>query len=171
MDLEELPEELTLKPSKLKWIGVLAIGAIFTTLGIFIVSKDGDVMGWLCTIFFGLVAGIALAQLVGNSYLRLHADGFEQNMLGRKLDCRWEEVSNFGIFRTKGNSFVTFNRAQDEGKLMAKVNQAVGGGSAQLGDTFGMSAEALATLMLRFQERSLSRSQNQDGTSTSSQNP
>jgi len=166
--MEELPEEMTLKPSKMKWIGVLTIGAIFTTIGIFMASK-GEAMGWFCAIFFGLVAGVALAQLVGNSHLRLHADGFEQNMLGRKLDCRWDEVSNFGIFKTNGNSFVTFNRAQDEGKLMAKINRAVGGGSSQLGDTFGMSAEALATLMLRFQERSLLRSQTQDGTSTSPQ--
>lgn len=156
MELEELPEELTLRPSRLKWIGVLGIGACFAAMGTFMINQ-GEAMGWLVAIFFGLVAGIALAQLLGNSHLRLHADGFEQNMLGRKLSCRWDEVSDFGIFKTRGNSFVTFNRVQDEGKLMAKVNQAIGGGSAQLGDTFGMSAEALAALMLRFQERAFDR--------------
>lgn len=159
MEQNELPEEIMLRPSRLKWLGVLAIGSVFVAMGIFLILKQGGVMPWLCTIFFGFVAGTALAQLLGSSSLRLHADGFEQNMLGRKLACSWDEVSDFHIFSTRGNSFVTFNRVQDEGKMMAKLNQAVGGGSSQLGDTFGMSAEGLATLMLRFQERALIRSQ------------
>ena len=116
-------------------------------------------MPWFVTIFFGLVAGVALVHLFGSNYLYLGADGFEQNMLGRKLSCRWDEVSNFGTYTTHNNSFVTFDRVQDEGKMMTKLNRAIGGGSTQLGDTFGLSAPALVRLMQKFQQRAILHSQ------------
>ena len=112
-------------------------------------------MPWLCALFFGLVAGVSLIQIFGKSYLHLHLEGFEQNMMGRKLECRWDEVSDFHVWASSGNRFVGFNRIQDEGKAMGKVNQMISGGSSSLGDSFGMSAEDLAGLMNAFRDRAL----------------
>ena len=141
----DLPDEMLLRPSKLKWMGVLAVGVILGLGGVLMLVEEGGVMPWFCIIFFGLVAATAFVQLLGGSYLRLDADGFEQSMIGRKMNCRWDEVSSFGVWSMSGNKFVTFNRAGDSGKVMTAVNTSIAGASSQLGDTFGMKAEAAAT--------------------------
>lgn len=147
-----LPEELTLQPSRLKWFGFFLIGALGTAGGIWLIGKEGGVMPWVCTLFSGMVAGASLVQWLSSSYLHLHAEGFEQNMMRRKMEYRWDEVSDFHVWTTRGNSFVGFNRIQDQGEAMGKVKQMLSGRSASLGDTFGMSAEALADLMNAFRE-------------------
>ena len=145
-----------MRPSRKKWFGIFLIGALFTATGIWLIAKEGGAMPWFCTIFFGFVAGVSLVQMFGSSYLHLHLEGFEQNMMRRKLECRWDEVSDFHVWATGGSRFVSFNRIHDQGKTIAKVNQMLSGGSASLGDSFGMSAEALADLMNAFRERALS---------------
>lgn len=158
--MTDLPETLELRGSRRKWFGMLALTAPFTFIGIFMITEGEAVMGWICTIFFGLCALIFILQLIKPGRLTLGPDGFEQVMTGRTLTCRWEDVSDFGVYAMKTNfvttsKFVCFNRRVDEGKRMAAVNQALVGATAQLSDSFGMKTEALADLMNAFRARAL----------------
>lgn len=155
MEIELLPEKLSLRPSRLKWAGIFLIGAAFTAAGIMMLLDDGGVAPWLCILFFGAVAVVALLQMFGPSYLELDPDGFEQNMLGRKISCRWEDVSEFHVWSTQGNSLVGFSRYEDGEKTIEKVNRFISGGSCSLGDNFGMSSVELADLMNGFRIRAL----------------
>ena len=152
-----LPEQMTLYPSKLKWIGVSAIGFVFVAGGLIWALQEPGITPWICIAFFALVAGTGLVQLLGGSSLQLDSEGFEQNMLGRKFACRWEDVSEFGTWRVSGNQFVVFNRVKDRGTVMGPLNESLTGASAQLGDTFGMKAEDLAETMNAFRDRALHR--------------
>ena len=81
-------------------------------------------------------------------------------MMGRKTSNRWDEVSEFGIYAIKSSfvtasKFVCFDRYADEGKKMTELSRSMVGATAQLADTFGMKAEALAELMNAFRNRAL----------------
>ncbi len=151
---------MELKPSKLKWFAVFLTGALFAATGVWMV-RDGDAMGWLAGGFFGLVALVALPMLLGvGSYLKLGPEGFEQSLMGRKLFCRWDEVSEIGDWKMKQGLFsvhsgVTFDRASDKDTALIAFNRSVSGGSTGLGDTFGMKAADLAALMNAFRNRAL----------------
>lgn len=159
---DPLPENMTLKPSKGKWLALLSSSLVFVALGIFL-ALDGQIMGWFAGGFFALGLPLSVIQLRGtSSWLKLGAEGFEQSMLGRKMASGWEDVSDFRIWKMKRGLFtvhtgVSFDRAEDAGKRLASVNQAIAGGSAALGDTYGMKAEELADLMNAFRARALAR--------------
>jgi hypothetical protein len=131
-------DEIVLRPSKRKWLGVMSIGLVFVASGIFMIVDRGGVFSWLTTIFFAGCAVVAIIQLFSNSYLRLYATGFEQNMMGRKRNYQWTDVSDF---RTawRGTSLV----------------RKIAPGSSALGDTFGMSAIELADLMNSYRNKSI----------------
>lgn len=152
-----LPDEMLLRPGKLKWLGVLAIGLVFVVLGGVMISAGDDLLlAWACTVFFAVVAGTALYMLTTRSnYLKLSNTKFEQSLMGRRMMCRWDEVSNFGVWSVASNKMVAFNRFEDKGKAIASINQAISGGSASLGDTFGMKAKDLVQLMNAFRDRAL----------------
>ena len=160
--MENLPEEIVLKSSPIKWIGFLLLFILFVFGGV-LMLKDGEnpLMAWLCIGFFGLGIPVSLMQIFKPGTLTLNADGFEQRMMGRVTASRWDEVSGFGIYKIRRgffttNTFVSFSRLEDEGKALAGVARALSGGTAQLGDTFGMKAQKLADLMNEFRNRALS---------------
>jgi len=155
INFADLPETMTLRPSPLKWVSVSLGGLLFTAGGILMIVTGEGAMAWFCTIFFGIVAATGLYMLLGGSYLKLTGEGFEQKMMGRTMVCRWQDVSPFGVWVVSGNRFVSFDRVQDQGKTIARVNQALAGRSASLGDSFGMKAEKLAELMNAFRDRAL----------------
>ena len=109
MKLGELPETMLLKPSPWKWIAISLMGMLFSAVGVWMIVDEGGFKSWFCAIFFGAVAAVAIYMLFSGSYLELTADGFEQKMMGRKMACRWVEVSEFGIWVVKGNRFVSFD--------------------------------------------------------------
>ena len=76
-DIGDLPDELVLNPSRLKWVMVFLIGATFSVAGGFMVA-DGELLnGLFVAIFFGICAVVALMMLSQNSsQLRLTRDGF-----------------------------------------------------------------------------------------------
>ena len=100
-------ETITLKPSRLKWLGVFLICAVFSVIGVFMV-RDGELMGWLPLAFFGVGVVISLMPLIGyRCWLRLGPDGFEQSMMGRRMKYRWDEVSDFHVWGMKQGFFTT----------------------------------------------------------------
>lgn len=158
---EPLPDEIILKPSPKKWIGVAVIGAIFVAIGIMMISQGDLLLGWLGTLFFGAVLVTALLQLFSKAtFLKLGPAGFEQRIMGRHMVCRWEDVSEFGVWGMSAggvatNSFVSFDRREDEGRTLTTINRSISGASAMLGDNYGMKSEDLAVLMNAFRDRAL----------------
>ena len=155
-----LPNEVVLKASPLKWIGILSLCALFVWGG-FLLLSDGDnkLAAWICFLLFGVVGvPVSLFQLIRPGRLTLDEKGFEQVMMGRSLKCNWHDVSDFGVMRVSRNKFVSFSQAKDEGKVMANLSKTITGNhSGALGDTFGMKAKDLAELMNAFRDRALSR--------------
>jgi len=161
--MDELPETLTLRGSRLKWIGYLLL-ALPLMAGGALMAQDPDerIMAGFVFLFFAACCLIFLIQIVRPGQLTLTREGFEQSMTNRKFSCRWDEVSDFGVYALKHgffttNKFVSFSRMSDEGKKLAELNRALVGATGQLGDTFGMKAEELAELMNAFRTRALSR--------------
>lgn len=152
---DPLPDEIRLTPSRWKWLAVTAICTVFAVIG-GLMATGGDLIGWASLLFFGPGALMGTAMVIGwRSHLVLRRDGFEQAMLGRTLVCRWADVSGLAAWHGPGrNRLVTFTRTGDAGAL-ASVNRALSGGTASLGDSFGMRAEDLAALMRAFQDRAL----------------
>ena len=155
----QLADTVILKASRLKWASILAICLIFGLIGIWMLSSgENKFMSWLCIIFFGLLGGgVCFFQLISPGKLVLNRGGFEQKMTGRSLQCKWQDVSEFGVIRISRNKFVSFSRLQDEGKAMTQISKAITGShSGMLGDNFGMKSEDLADLMNAFRNRALS---------------
>ena len=159
--MDQLPKTLVLKGSRKKFGVMLLITLPLLAGGVFLVREEpSGFMGWAVVLFFGLCASIFVFQIIKPGTLVLNETGFEQTMMGRKTSNRWDEVSEFGIYAIKSSfvtasKFVCFDRYADEGKKMTELNRTLVGATAQLADTFGMKAEALAELMNAFRNRAL----------------
>ncbi|QDT09442.1 DUF2244 domain-containing protein [Planctomycetes bacterium K23_9] len=153
-----LPEEMTLHPSPKKWAFVFGVGILFCCGGVLLVIQQPGLMSWLVLAFFGLVAAVGLAMILSRrAHLTLHADRFEQSVLGRRFRYQWNEVSEFFVWKHQYNSLVCFDVAKDK-SVLGRMNRGLSGASGSLSDTFGIDAEDLAELMNRFRDRSLMRS-------------
>lgn len=148
-----------LKPTPGRWIAVAVIGALFVAIGLYLITTRGSWIGWLSVSFFGFVLAISLAQLAGlGSQLTLDADTFELSNFGRKMTERWDEVRDFTAFKQSFNTLVGFDRVRDIGSRMGSLNQAMGGRTAALPDTFGMEPDDLVALMEAYRSNGVDRS-------------
>ena len=102
-----VPDEISIRPSRLR-SGVLLLAAlVFVGFGIlFVVTERGRVVGWLTILFFG--AGIPLfARQLLDSRPRLVID--EQGILDRTLKVGvipWTEITGARLETITGNTFV-----------------------------------------------------------------
>jgi hypothetical protein len=148
-----------LKPTPGRWIAVAVIAALFVAIGLYLIATRGSWTGWLSAGFFGFVLAVALAQLAGlGSRLTLHADTFELGNFGRSTTERWDEVRDFTAFKQSFNTLVGFDRVRDIGSRMGSLNQAMGGRTAALPDTFGLEPDALVKLMEAYRANGVERS-------------
>ena len=80
---------LVLTPRPWKWSGVLTVGLVLG-FGGWLMITDPDrsrdrAMGWFCLIFFGLVALVAIVQLIpGSSRVVVTSKGLYQTALFRR---------------------------------------------------------------------------------------
>jgi hypothetical protein len=148
-----------LYPGKIKWTLVTLTGLTFVAMGIFIIIKGEGLMGWIISLFFGLVALTGCSQLVGKgSSLTLAIDGFEVMQFGKSRGfIGWAECSTFGVAQIGSTTLVVYDRLGDEGKMIASINQAIAGSSASLGDTYGKKAIDLAELMNAYRRNALGK--------------
>ena len=159
---DPLPEEMILRPSKVKWGVLFLIGFLFAAGGVWMI-QDGEPKGWLVALIFGSFTAIAIVPLFSpHAYLRLDRNGFEQAFMGRSFSCDWRDVSEFHVWSMRHGFFVTnrfvgFTRREDEGKLITKFNKAMVGGASQLSDTYGMKAQDLANLMNAYRVQAMAR--------------
>jgi len=141
---------LRLKPSPWRLLLLLAICAAFVVLGASLISKGEPSVGWLCAGFFGLGVMIAIVSLLpGSSYLDLSSTGFEIRSLYRKWFVRWTDVQEFYPVVISNRRMVgwDYSAAYTAHSLGRKISRGMSGIEAGLPDTYGMSAESLASLL------------------------
>jgi hypothetical protein len=149
------PETLVLRPSRLKAVIMLVIGAAFTASGALMV-RDGKTLGWFVLIFFALCTVIFLSLLLPNSaYLRLTPEGFEIRSLFRSFRNQWSDVAAFRAGRIGLNPMVmiAFVPSYGRGRTARALSNALTGGEGGLPDTYGRSAKELATLLNEWRAR------------------
>jgi hypothetical protein len=151
-----LPDKLSLKPSKLKW-GIMLLGSLaFLALVLFIVPPDEDpTMRWLAIGFSGLCALASIPGLLGIGGLDLDRDGFTISAMGRKSRRTWRECSEFSILSMRGGPFVGFSSETDSKNPASSISRGLVGETGMLPDKYGMKAKDLAALMNRWRARAL----------------
>jgi hypothetical protein len=156
-DDEALPDSLTLKPDRARWLLVFLICAGFVAIAIWLGPGD-PLIFYGAGGFFLLCALIAVPLMFGvGASLTLHLEGFTCRTLFKSFHRRWQECSAFYPVSTGMRRYVGFSTAQDESAhpRLAAANRALIGASGMLPDNFGLAAEELADLMNLFRARSL----------------
>ena len=141
---------MRLKPSPWRLLLLLAISAGFVGLGAFLISSGEPLVGWLCGGFFGFGVLVAIVSLLpGSSYLDLSSTGFETRALYRKWFVRWTDVQEFYPVVIANRKMVgwDYSASYTAHSLGRKISTGVSGVEAALPDTYGMSAETLATVL------------------------
>lgn len=129
----------------------------FAIIGV-LMTSNGDIVGLLCGIFFGLCAVIGAISLMRAGALELDKDGFAYTpLLGGSRKFRWIEVKDFGVYRVRRAKFVAFNEENPWHYRLAGVNTALTGRNAALPDTYGLPAEELARLMNSWRKLAVDR--------------
>lgn len=146
---------ITLRPSPARWLGTLAICAVFVVIG-YLYRPANPIIGWLVMIFFGLGVLVSLINLYpGSIYLRLTSEGFTTATLARREFYPWSEVARFtpikiGVNTMVGFSYVNSAAAPPVRRPRLRLN----GVEQVLPDTYGLSAEALADLLNQVRQHS-----------------
>jgi len=155
--LSRFPGPVTLYPSRIKWLLVFTVSALFAVGGIFMI-RDGAAGGWFVLIFFGLGAPIAAAAMLpGAGGLTLDRDGFETTNLFRRHYARWRDAAGFQAAHIPPahQKMVVYDDVTQSAKGVAKLNVGLVGRNSGLPDTYRLSADNLAQLMAQWHERAL----------------
>jgi hypothetical protein len=161
--LARFPGPVELKPSRIKWITVLAVFAGFVTIGLFGVQSDlPPLLAWPFIVFFGLgVVVSAVAMLPGAGSLILNRDGFTVRTIFRKANSsRWRDTSGFEPGLGTYNGLVMYDdevASQRFPKTSGFLAALMGHGGA-LPDTYGLGAKGLSAVMRQWRERALAAS-------------
>jgi len=155
--LSRFPGPVTLYPSRKKWLLFLLGSALFTAGGVGMVVTKAD-WGWLVLIFFAVCTAVfGIGLLPGAGRLVLDHDGFQVTTLYRSFRRQWHDVKSFepvaippSMQRSVGYDDV------NAGKTITVLNTAISGHNAALPDSYGLSVDDLAQLMLRWRERATS---------------
>lgn len=156
-DGDPLPETMTLKPDRLRWLLVFLISAGFVATAVWIGPSD-PMLFYGAGGFFLLCALVSAPLMFGiGSHLALDRDGFACSTLFRTFRRDWRACSIFYPVSAGMRTYVGFSAEQDVAAhpRMAAANRALIGATGMLPDTFGLSAEALADLMNRFRARAV----------------
>ena len=156
-DGDPLPETMTLKPDRLRWLLVFLISAGFVATAVWIGPSD-PMLFYGAGGFFLLCALVAAPLMFGvGSRLTLDRDGFACSTLFRTFRRDWRACSAFYPVSAGLRTYVGFSAEQDAAAYprMAAANRALIGATCMLPDTYGLSADALADLMNRFRARAL----------------
>jgi hypothetical protein len=161
--LARFPGPVTLYPSRRKWLLLMA-GCLLFAVGGIGEAYNGDAKDWLGVAFFGLGAIVpGLMLLHGAASLTLDADGFEMTNLFCHTRFRWRDASGFEaqfppVLRASAipppswNKFVAFDNAKMRNSTWTRVSALIMKHNAQLGDTYGFSADDLAKLMTQWRD-------------------
>lgn len=153
-----LPDTLTLKPSRMRWVFVFAVGAGFSAAAALLMTDAEPLVRWGVFAFFLLVALVAIPGMTGwRSQLSLDREGFTCQTIFRSFRRNWKDCSPFAPVSIGLNRFAGFSTATDEAKHpgLASMNRGLIGASGMLPDRYGMSARDLCDLLNRFRARAV----------------
>ena len=156
-DGDPLPETMTLKPDRLRWLLVFAISAVFVAIAVWI-GPEEPVLFYGAGGFFLLCGLIAAPLMIGvGSSLVLDCKGFACRTLFRTFRRRWRDCSAFHPVTTGFRKYVGFSAQEHEAAhpRMAAANRAMIGATGMLPETYGLSAEELSDLMNSFRARAM----------------
>ncbi len=150
--MENLP--ITLYPSKLKNILLLAVCLAFVSIIIY-VNNTQEFVYWVSLILFGLGAIVFLIQIIfpNSSYLKITEKGIEIRSLFKSSFMPWKIIEGFELglipirFRRKKMIMINFDKTynkQNFGRELAKSMTEFEGG---LPDNYGMKHEELINLL------------------------
>ncbi len=142
-----------LRPSWKKWLLVELICLVFFAVGIAMVAS-GEMKGWFTLSVFG-IGFFAVPVLFFNSKLEINNKGFLIHNLKKVNFIAWDEVQDFQVVVIGLNKMVGFNFSEkyDRQKKMRAVAVGLSGVEGALPDTYGMKAEDLAVLMVKYQHQ------------------
>lgn len=120
-------------------------------------------MGWFCLVFFGLVAVVAVVQLIpGSSRVVVTSKGLYQTAMYRRHFIAWADIERFGVaewtqwhgpFRQRhrlvGILFVNGSKRLSRHVRMQAFSTALVGYHAALPDNYGLKDQELADLLNR----------------------
>jgi hypothetical protein len=155
--LRRFPGPVMLYPSRRKWACILAGSGVFTMSGIWMVAR-GTPLGWPVLIFFLLCATVAATALLpGAGALTLDGRGFEVKNLFRCQRISWQSAMGFQARAIPPSiaRMVIFDSIDVKDRMIAKLATAIAGRNGALPDTYGFSAEDLASLMARWRDKAL----------------
>jgi len=153
-------EPLVIEGSRWKLLFALAICAMFTAIGFWMVNDQGEILGWLVGGFFGLggVAIIAVTLLRGVPRLILDAQGFEFTAVFRRSRFAWSDVAGFYVTSISGAKMVGIEfsagyTAMPRARAFARlITRGVEGAIA---DQFKQSPEELCALLEQWRQKYL----------------
>jgi hypothetical protein len=162
--LASFPGPVTLHPSRRKFVFALAVCLACVVIAAWLLQEDslspaGTAKVWLGLVVFGICAFVpAVMLLPGAGRLTLDAEGFEQVSLYVKRRAAWRQVGNFTIrqysLRGRNTHFVGY----DDARLPAdNMKRRMIGRNAALPDAYGLSHDALASLMTQWRARALAQ--------------
>jgi hypothetical protein len=157
--LAKFPGPVMLYRSRGKWLLILAVCIVFVASGVVMIT-GGLALGWLVAAFFGfgiVISGLML--LPGSGSLKLERDGFETTSLRRRFRTRWADTDGFAAIALPiphtFQKLVAYDDVKAVGGDLAEANTAMIGRNAALPDTYGLSADDLASLMMRWRARAM----------------
>jgi hypothetical protein len=159
--LLQFPGPLTLYASRSKFFMLFAGSASFVAIGAVMLVQHGySAKMWFGVLFFALCAVVFATNLVpGSASLTLDADGFRVKQFYFVRKSRWKDVtkivSGYPPLSRARTKFVLYNDTQWSGWKLARWETATLGYNAMLPDTYGMSADDLAALMVQWRDRVL----------------
>lgn len=157
--LLQFPGPLTLHASRSRFLMLFAGSASFVAIGAVLMVQDGsDAKLWFCVLFFGLCATVfAINLLPGSASLTLDKDGFRVKQFWFIRKSRWKNVTSIdaGYLPPSRTKTVRYNDTQWSGWRLARWETAKLDYNAVLPDTYGMSADDLAALMVQWRDRVL----------------
>ncbi|WP_425395891.1 hypothetical protein [Aeoliella sp.] len=142
---------VTLRPSPLKWLGILFGSLVFVAGGVFLVAMGLPKIGWVVISAFSTYASVAFVVVNRPlSWLRITRGQLQVIRWHQLTSYDWREIDCFGVAdmhfgRRVGIGVVEGHPSIEE--KSAKRNFGRFGYHEVLPDTYGTSAEELAELL------------------------
>ncbi len=155
--LQQFPGPVTLHPSRIKFLILLA-GSLGFSVGGYYMVRDGASGGWFVLGFFGLCTLISvMLTLPGASGLTLDRDGFRVSSMYRRAHTRWRDAGGFitSGLPPSGYVMVVYDDATIRSGKLAAANIKLTGRNSGLPNTYGLEADELAELMVAWRERAM----------------
>jgi hypothetical protein len=149
--------------SKLAVLGLLGVG--FVALGIwFIVDPTSagasrypagavEALGWISTLFFGFALAAVVFSFFRPTTISLSPEGLAIKTVFTAWTRPWKALSNFRIWRYRGNRLIVFDDDSPRRPRLAKFNTAISGATSGLPNMLSEDPEQVLAQLIAAKER------------------